>query len=457
MPRCDAPAVAATSVLEGTLMFTDIEGSSALLQRLGDEFVEVIAAHHRLLRDVFAQHGGTELRTEGDAFFLIFPSAQDGVEAAVAAQRALAAHAWPAGVSVRVRMGLHHGEIVLVDGEQVGLDIHRAARITNAAHGGQIVVSGETAAALNADGGDLTLHDLGLHWLKDLEEPEHVFEVGVHGMTRTQRPLNSLGVPTQLPAIGSALVGRREELEELVGLLGDPGTRLVTLTGPGGIGKTRLALAAAEAAMGLFPYGLYFVALADVAGAAEVPAAVAAALGMEMPFDRDVLLTHVRGRRRLLVLDNFEHVLGAASFVAELLTHSGGPTVLVTSREPLRLRDELEQPVPPLALPPEDAETATLLASDAVALFVARARAGTARPATRGCRHRGRRRDLPAPGRASAGDRAGRGPRQAPRAGGDPGQPRPPPAPAGRTDGRALASAHAGGGRGVEPRAAGTR
>ncbi|HUG06726.1 MAG TPA: adenylate/guanylate cyclase domain-containing protein [Candidatus Limnocylindria bacterium] len=367
-----------------TFVFTDIEGSTKHLNTLGtDRWDEVLAVHTRALRHAFAD-GGTEVRIEGDALFVVFHSAAKAVRAAAAAQRALAAASFPHDAVVRVRMGMHTGLGTPASEEAgadyVGIDVHRAARIANIAHGGQVLVSGATATLAGQDLGDgLALRDLGEHRLKDLAQPEHVYQLVVAGLLCDFPPLRSLDrTPNNLPTELTTFVGRGPEIRDGLRLL--DGTRLLTLTGPGGTGKTRLSLQlAAEAAVG-FPDGAFWIPLAPISDPELVPSTIAHALGVhvggkEVPLER--VIEHVRGKRMLLVLDNFEQILPAAPSVSALLASGPDLKVITSSRAPLRISGEQEFPVPPLHLPdPERSPSLDALAqSDAVRLFVERARA----------------------------------------------------------------------------------
>lgn len=350
-----------------TLVFTDIEGSTRLLARIGDRYAQVLAEHRRLLREAFAQSGGVEVDTQGDAFLVAFARAGDAVRAAVAAQRGLSACAWPDGARVRVRMGIHTGEPALSGEGYVGLDLHRGARICAAGHGGQVLASAATHALLSNETGDgVGWRDLGEHRLKDLPEPEHLFQVVADGLIGEFAPLKSLDSrPTNLPQQLPPLVGRRREIVELAALLASDRGRLVTLTGPGGSGKSRLSLAVAADWREREPGWAFVVRLAPVADPALVGATIVDTLGVgaesgEPPVD--LLRRKLAGERVLLVLDNFEHLLPAAPLVAELSAACPQLTVLVTSRIPLHLSGELEYEVLPLPV------------DDAVDLFVERAR-----------------------------------------------------------------------------------
>ncbi len=326
-----------------TFLFTDIEGSTRLLSELGDRYAGVLVEHRRLLREAFGRHAGVEVDTEGDAFFVAFASARSALAAAREAQEALA------DGRVRVRIGLHTGEAQLVEGTYVGMDVHRAARIAAAGHGGQVVLSDSTRALLDSA---LELRDLGEHRLKDLTAPERLWQLGDDEFP----PLRSLN-RTNLPVAASPLIGRARELEELLALVRD-GTRIVTITGAGGSGKTRLALQAAAEVVEEFAGGVFFVPLAPLRDSELVLSAIGQAVGAEGD-----LAEHLRGAPTLLVLDNLEHLLEAAPSVARLLADAPPVKVLVTSRAPIRVSGEYEYALDPLA---DD---------EAVALFVARAQA----------------------------------------------------------------------------------
>ena len=317
-----------------TLLFSDVEGSTRLLERLGArQYAEVLGRHRLLLRKAFAQHDGYEAGTEGDSFFVTFARAEDAVAAAGDAQQALAA----AAPELRVRMGLHTGEPLTSGADYVGMDVHRAARIMAAAHGGQVLVSETTAALLDG----VPLRDLGPHRLKDLLEPIRLHQLELDGLPGEFPPLRSLQ-RTNLPVAAWPLLGREPELEEIRRLIAD-GVRLVTLTGPGGSGKTRLALQAAAELSDDFVDGAFFVALAPLRETAAVRRAVAEAVGLQP--DDDVA-SWLATKRVLLLPDNLEHLPGAPGAVAELMV--GQVVVLATSRAPLHLSAEHELPVEPL-------------------------------------------------------------------------------------------------------------
>ena len=362
-----------------TMLFSDIEESTALLRRLGDRYGQALSAQRALLRAAFAGFGGRELGTEGDSFFVVFESAGDAVGCCVAGQRALTGHDWPGGVPVRVRMGLHSGEPTRHEDGYVGLDVHRAARIAAAAHGGQVVLSDATRQLAESRlPAGVSVRDLGWHRLKDIEAPERIYQLAAPGLPDGFAPLRSLGAPSRLPVPMTPLVGRDRDLEQLRGALTGPGIRLVTLTGTGGVGKTRLALAAAAALDQDFPHGVFFVALAAVRDAEVMWKTIADSLDVTGDGPAEQAVTgYLADRRVLLVLDNLEQLDGAAGVVAGLLAAAPALVVLATSRRPLHLPGEQELPVPPLQVPRE-ASVEDAAASAAVRLFVQQA--GMARP-----------------------------------------------------------------------------
>jgi predicted ATPase/class 3 adenylate cyclase len=325
-----------------TFLFTDVEGSTRLLQEHGDGYADLLAEHRRALREAFAAHAGVEVDTQGDAFFVAFARAADAAAAATDAHRALASG------PIRIRMGIHTGEPLVTNEGYVGIDVHRAARIAAAAHGGQIVLSESTRRLLVDD----TLSDLGEHRLKDLVRAERLYQLGDGEFP----PLRSLDA-TNLPIASSGLVGRERELDELVAALSN-GTRLLTVTGPGGTGKTRLALQVAAELVGRLRDGVFWVPLGGVSDCELVASEVAQTIGAP-----DDLVAFLRDKELLLLLDNFEHLLDAAPDVGRFLASSSALRVLVTSRAPLRVSGEREFRLEPLP------------AGDASALFVERARA----------------------------------------------------------------------------------
>jgi predicted ATPase/class 3 adenylate cyclase len=366
-----------------TFLFTDIEGSTKLLNELGtDRYHEVLATHTQTLRAAFT--AGTEVRIEGDALFVVFDSAAAAIRATAAAQHALATTSFPHDAVVRVRMGMHTGQGTPASREAgadyVGIDVHRAARIANIAHGGQVLLSGATAMLAGQDLGDgIALRDLGEHRLKDLAQAERVYQLVIAGLANDFPPVRSLDrTPNNFPTQVTTFIGRAPEIRDGLRLLDS--TRLLTLTGPGGTGKTRLSLQIAAESASRFPDGAFWVALAAIADPELVPSTIAHALGVHIGGKEDPLervLEHVRGKRMLLVLDNFEQILPAASSVSALLASGPDLKVIASSRAPLRISGEQEFPVPPLELPdPERLPSLEALAqSDAVRLFIERARA----------------------------------------------------------------------------------
>jgi predicted ATPase/class 3 adenylate cyclase/predicted negative regulator of RcsB-dependent stress response len=342
-----------------TFLFSDIEGSTHMLQRLGPQrYAALLAEHWRLLDAAWAAHGGHEVDTAGDVSFVAFPTAPDALTAAAQAQRALASHAWPEGAVVRVRMGLHTGTAHLVGASYVGLDVHRAARIAAAGHGGQILLSQTTRDVAEAElPSGMALRDLGARRLKDLQRPEQIWQVVMPDLPADFPPLVTLDAhPHNLPIQLTSLLGREREVAALVDVLRRDDVRLVTLTGPGGIGKTRLGLQAASDLSDDFSDGVWLVRLSRLSDATLVIPTIARTLGVRDVGSQPIataLRAWMRGRRLLLVLDNCEQVAAAAPAVGELLASCPGLKVLATSRVALHLRGEREYPVTPLALPPE--------------------------------------------------------------------------------------------------------
>jgi predicted ATPase/class 3 adenylate cyclase len=363
-----------------TFLFTDIEGSTRLLQDLGDRYPELLNEHRRLVREAVQRHDGLEFGTEGDAFFLVFRSAPAAVAAAADIQRSLDRGHDAEESAVRLRMGLHTGEGQIRDDDYVGLDLHRVARIAAAGHGGQVLLSESTQTLVRNQLPEGTgLRDLGSYTLKDLREPEHLFQLDIDGLPAEFPAIRSTAQEVgNLPPQLTSFVGRERELEECRALLAE--TRLLTLTGPGGTGKTRLSLQLAAGASGEFSGGAWFVALGAIRDPELVPSAIAEALGVKetqggRPI-QELVIDRLRSREALLVLDNFEQIMEAASVVGELIGAAPDVKVIVTSRSPLRLYGEREFPVPPLGLPDPRAlpDLDSLSHFEAVALFIDRAR-----------------------------------------------------------------------------------
>ncbi|HYC07788.1 MAG TPA: tetratricopeptide repeat protein, partial [Candidatus Binatia bacterium] len=355
----------------GTVTFlrTDIEGSMALTRRLGSAWDALNAVHLDLIRRAVADHDGTVVRTEGDALFAVFPEAGAAAVAAVDSQRALAAHGWPSDAPIRVRMGLHSGEAHLAGDDYGGFEVNRAARVAAVGHGGQIVASSATVGLIaDASPPGVDARDLGLYLLKDVPQPQRLYQLDVAGLPSEFPPLRA-GRPTigNLSPRLTTFLGRDREVAEIVTLIGR--SRLVTVTGPGGIGKSSLAVEVAREIQDGFADGAWFVPLAAVDEPAAVAPLVARTLGL---FDGptrsavEALPGFLAERSVILVIDNFEHVLEAASVVSEVLSASTRSRVIVTSRSPLHLAGEQEYPLAPLATATPD--------DPAFRLFVERAR-----------------------------------------------------------------------------------
>jgi predicted ATPase/class 3 adenylate cyclase len=363
-----------------TFLFSDIEGSTRIAQERPDEWPAILARHRALMREAFAAQGGVEVGTEGDSFFAAFPSAGGAVAAAVEALRRLASESWPEGQNVRIRIGMHTGEAAVQEGTYVGVAVHRAARIADLSHGGQVLISAATRA-LVVDGlpAGVSLRGLGVHRLRDLETGEELSQLVIDGLQADFPPIRSVGsTPNNLPVQATSFLGRSKEIAEVSALLA--ANRLVTLTGPGGTGKTRLSLQVASSVADRYADGVTFVPLGLIAAMELVLPTIAHEVGLPdrggaQPMER--LKAHLGERTSLLVLDNFEQILGAGPAVAELLAAAPNLSVLVTSRSPLHVYGEHEFPVPPMNVPDPSRlpPLAALSQYESVALFVDRARA----------------------------------------------------------------------------------
>jgi predicted ATPase/class 3 adenylate cyclase len=361
-----------------TFLFSDIEGSTRLVQELGaTAYADLLERHNAVLRAAFERHGGTERGTQGDSFLVMFPEAPAAIDAAVEAQRGLRGTAWPGDVDVRVRMGLHAGLGTLGGDDYVGVDVHRAARIAAAAHGGQILVSEATRGLAEGHlGNGVELLALGEHELRDLARREPLYQIVADGLERDFPPLKAAGDTSRgnLPSRLTSFIGRRAELEDLARLM--EANRLITLVGPGGTGKTSLAVELLRHHANGFGDGTWFVALESVNDPDLVPSVLAATFGLvsgRAETLRSRLNAFLAPRSLGLIVDNFEQVLGAASLLPELLRAAPGLMIVATSRAPLRVAGEQAYPVPPMPAPSDGDTADQALGNDAIRLFVDRA------------------------------------------------------------------------------------
>ena len=368
----------ATTTSTVTFLFTDIEGSTRLVQQLGEDYAELLAQHDRLIRQAVRDAAGRVFGSEGDALFCAFDKASAAISAAAEAQRALAAQVWPGRVDVRVRMGIHTGDAAPIGENYVGLALHQVARITSAGHGGMVLVSQATRQLAQPLPDGLELRDLGERRLKDLAMPERLFQLAGGGLATDFPPLRTLDArPNNLPVQLTSFVGRDELAAARLAL---DETHLLTLSGPGGTGKTRMALQLAAEASDDFPDGVYFVPLEAIREAALVLPTIIGTLGLSDAGSRsppEHLADHLANQRVLLVLDNLEQVVEAGPLLAQLLRQAPEVKIIATSRIVLRVYGEREFPVPPLGLPlaQADLDPARAQAAEAVRLFVERARA----------------------------------------------------------------------------------
>ena len=350
-----------------TFLFTDIEGSTALWEREPAAMHQALTRHDALVEQIVARHGGVVVRPrgEGDSRFAVFARASDAVAAAAALQQALSAEPWSTSAPLRVRMALHTGEADLRDGDYYGSAVNRCARLRAAAHGGQTLVSLATEELVREHlPATVALRDLGVHRLKDLTLSERIYQLVVPGIPPDFPPLKTLdNYPHNLPAQPSPLIGRERDAQLVRERLLAGDVHLLTLTGPGGIGKTRLALAVASSLLDRFPDGVWLVRLAPIDDPAFVGPAIAATLGVketaqQMPVEG--LQAHLADRCTLLVLDTFEHVVGAGPLLLDLLAAAPRLSILVTSRSILHLYGEHEFAVSPLALPDADCQAGSV-------------------------------------------------------------------------------------------------
>lgn len=365
-----------------TFLFTDIEGSTQLLHRFGDRYSDILAEHQRIIRKGLAGHAGFEVNTDGDAFFIAFASAAEGIAAAVTIQKELAEHAWPENTQMLVRMALHTGEPTCTGDDYGGLDVHRGARIRSAAHGAQVLLSAATKTlAGNRIPEGVTFRDLGEHRMKDLERPEHLFQLVIPGLRSDFPPILSLNnCPNNLPARITPLIGRDKELAQVCELLRRADVRFVTLSGPGGVGKTLLALQIANSLLADFADGAFIVNLSVATDAGSIATQIAEALGAEAPAGQPLIgriIKNLRERRILLLLDNLEQVAHASSeTVSAIVEACPHVKILGTSRTPLSVRSEQVFHVNPLPVPSvrSNSSPASVLSSPAVRLFIERAK-----------------------------------------------------------------------------------
>jgi len=365
-----------------TFLNTDIEGSTLLLRRIGNEaYAEILAEHHRIIREQLAQFDGVEEGTAGDSFFAVFTSPSSAVLAASAMQEQLSVHAWPNGEVVKVRMGLHTGEASRNETGFVGYDVHRAARISSIGYGGQILLSSATAALVdNSLPSGVSLQSLGAHRLKDLGSPEQIFQLNIAALPQefgTLRSLDNSDFPHNLPTSLNEFVGRRQDLLEINELVAT--SRLVTLTGAGGSGKTRLALQTAAEILDSSKDGVWFVELASITDADRIAGAIAATLSLMIDDEsaaQTVLLRSLKDQHAVLVIDNCEHVVDAVADLLQLiLAQCPNVKIIATSREPLGVRGEEVYRVRSLSLPPDVTQSLEELAtSDSAQLFMTRGR-----------------------------------------------------------------------------------
>ena len=373
-----------------TLLFTDIEGSTRLLQQLGDRYAAVLKECRRLLRVAFQHENGLEVDTQGDAFFVVFENATEAIGAAVKAQKALFAAHWPEDAKVRVRIGLHTGEPQPTDEGYIGLDVHCAARIMSAAHGGQVLLSQKTRDFVVTElPDDVRLRDLGTYRLKDIAGMTHLYQLVIPGLpTEFSSPtaLSSKHILHSIPAPSTSFVGREQEMATIGDLMLRSDVRLLTLLGPGGVGKTRLAVQLAERLKHRFANGICFIPLDLASNDSAVLAAIAGALNIQEELSRPLLeqiKIVLHDLSILLILDNFEQVMTARSIIADLLLACPQLKVLVTSRVMLHLRAEHLFDVPSLPLPDQKLlshleylpDMTKLFDYAAIALFVQRAQA----------------------------------------------------------------------------------
>jgi predicted ATPase/class 3 adenylate cyclase len=364
-----------------TFLFTDIEGSTKLVQKLGADYEKVLIDHHSILREVIKKFNGKEIDNAGDGFFIIFDKSRNAVEAVIEIQSRIAKHNWVGGEQVKVRMGIHTGEVIKNETGYVGIDVHRAARIGAAGHGGQVLISESTRALISKDLPEgISFKDLGEFNLKDLENPERIYQLVIPGLQSDFSPLKSSSTRKEnLPRQITELIGREKEVGEVKDILMREGVRLVTLSGPGGTGKTSLAYTVAKSLVPEFYHGVYAVLLFSISDASLVATKISQSLGIVETGSKPVLESlkeFLHEKKILLFLDNYEQIVSSADILNDLLESCPCLKILVTSRILLHLKNEFEYFIPPLSLPESGVQETieTLSQYSAVKLFIERAR-----------------------------------------------------------------------------------
>ncbi|WP_275531698.1 adenylate/guanylate cyclase domain-containing protein [Ensifer aridi] len=357
------------------MLFTDIEGSTNLVDSYPDLYDQMLLRHNELLRNAIQSYGGEEINVVGDSVFALFPASAQGVQAAIDAQFALTNEEWTQGCKPLVRMGLHSGKVRRHETAVTGIEVHRAARIASVAHGGQIVISNVVRDEIAGGpiAANVKIRDLGFHRLKDLRYPEALFDLVIPGLQSDFAPISSIGANrTNLPSDVPILYGRRSEMARLNRILADKQSRVVTLTGAGGVGKTSLAIHAGRSALSFFSRGVFFVQLREIDNPDLIGSEICKAVGLqEVPGISaiETVCNSLGGAEVLLILDTFEHLVEGAPDINTILTRCPAVTVVITSREPLKLRSETEFVVPPLTPPDESASFDEIRENPSVQLF----------------------------------------------------------------------------------------
>lgn len=357
------------------MLFTDIEGSTSLVESYPDIYDRILLRHNELLRNAIHSYGGEEINAAGDAVFALFPASTQGVQAAIDAQYALTKEDWTRGCKPRVRMGLHSGKVRRHSTDVIGIEVHRAARIASVAHGGQIVISSvvREEIAKGSIGTDVEIRDLGFHRLKDLRYPEALFDLVIPGLQSDFAPISSIGANrTNLPSDVSVLYGRGSEMARLHRLIADKQRRIITLTGAGGVGKTSLAIHAGRSTLSSFSRGVFLVQLREIDDPELIGSEICKAVRLqEVPGVSaiETVCNSLGDAEVLLILDTFEHLVEGAPVINTILRGCPAVTIVTTSREPLKLRSETEFVVPPLPTPDEEAGFDRIRENPAVQLF----------------------------------------------------------------------------------------